>query len=96
MTQSFNDAQQAANVAYDMTLAETSDISQAADSYKSVMAAYMAQAYPPRPRQYIASARDVTPVKTMADRMCATMHAETIETQRMIEAAWPTLPEIEY
>lgn len=38
--QSFTDAQQAADVAYSMTLAETGDMAQAADDYKSVMIAY--------------------------------------------------------
>ncbi len=67
MTQSFKNAQQAANVAYAMTLDATGDMAQAADSYKSVMSAYMAQAYPTK-RQYIDSDRDVTPLKTMADK----------------------------
>lgn len=40
--QSFAIAQQAANNAYDMTLAETGDMAQAADDYKTVMSAYHA------------------------------------------------------
>ena len=41
----FADAQQAANVAYDMTLAATGDVAQAADDYKAVMTAYDADFY---------------------------------------------------
>jgi len=40
MTTPFALAQQAANVAYDMTLEQTGDRAQAADDYKSVMDAY--------------------------------------------------------
>ena len=41
MTQkAFTDAQQAANTAYDMTLAATGDVAQAADDYTAVMTAY--------------------------------------------------------
>lgn len=45
---------------------------------------------------WIDSARDVATVKRLADKMCAAMHADAVQTQRMIEAAWPTLPEIAY
>lgn len=45
-TQSFTLAQQAADVAYAMTLAETGDMAQAADDYKSVMSAYHAAQHP--------------------------------------------------
>lgn len=41
-TQSFTDAQQAADAAYEMTLDETGDAAQASDDYKSVMTAYYA------------------------------------------------------
>ena len=41
----FADSQQAANVAYDMTLAATGDVAQAADDYKAVMTAYDAEFY---------------------------------------------------
>lgn len=44
MTDSFDLAQQAANVAYDMTLEQGGDMAQASDDYKAVMSAYHAQA----------------------------------------------------
>ena len=68
MNDSFNDAQQAANVAYDMTLAETHDIEQAADAYKSVMSAYMVKAFPTQPREYIENVREIEPTRKMADK----------------------------
>jgi hypothetical protein len=41
MTTPFTLAQQAANIAYDMTLEATSDGAQASDAYKAVMQAYL-------------------------------------------------------
>ena len=46
MNDSFNDAQQAANVAYQMTQNETGDPAQASAAYKSVMAAYYSAQQP--------------------------------------------------
>lgn len=52
--QSFTDAQQAADVAYDMTLAETGDMARASDDYKSVMGAYhVTRPAPISPREMI-------------------------------------------
>ena len=90
----FADAQQAANVAYDMTLAATGDVAQAGADYKAVMTAYNDKFY-----AGIISARKADPKQHDADQVSLSdmmLATERIDHAQWMAELWPTLPEIAY
>lgn len=101
--QSFALAQQAADTAYDMTLAATGDKAQAADAYKSVMTAYYeATNQPAYDADFYRSilsdrtadaASDAPKYASLPDMMLATGR---IDHMQWMAEVWPTLPEVAY
>lgn len=89
-SQSFADAQQAANTAYAMTLEQTGDVAQAADDYKAVMTAYYAatnqQAYDADFYGRIIAARKADPKQHDANQVC--LSDMMLLTGRIDHAQW--------
>ena len=90
MTDQFTLAQQAANVAYEMTLAATGDAARAADDYKAVMTAYYAatnqQAYDADFYGRIIAARKADPKQHDANQVC--LSDMMLLTGRIDHAQW--------